>query len=200
MAEVPTSVRLKECDTGIDVTAKLVELDPALAKAHIDSRWWKDPRLTQADSQDEEVRHWVWAKLVQKWRYKAYAECAAVQTVGGAIQAATIGLLNGRSLLAPGLGSVIVERLATAPWNRGWLVQRPQYRGAGVGLLFFLICHSYQLGFGGRLSLYSLPLPLTERFYVKRGFVKTGDEKDGMIHFELPEQSALAWLEREGVL
>jgi len=39
--------------------------------------------------------------------------------------------------------------IATAPWNRDWLVKR-------------------------------------------------GDEKDGMIHFELPEQSALAWLELSG--
>jgi hypothetical protein len=200
MVDIPSSFSLKECDTGKVVTAEAVHLDPALAKSGIDSRWWKDPRLTLADPNHEEDRHWVWAKLVQKWRYKPYAECLAVQTSGRQVQGAVIALLNGNSLLEPGNGAVIVERLATAPWNRPNLVRNPQFRGVGLGLLFFLVCQSYQLGLAGRLSLFSLPVPATERFYLKRGFIRTGQEKDGMIHFELSAQRALEWLEKEGML
>lgn len=199
MFAIPHSIILSDCQTGAEVDGEIVLLDPALAKKSIDFAWWSDSSLANANLAGEEDRHWNWAAVVQKWRYKTYAECLALRTPDKAVQAAVIGLANGSSLLEKGQGCVIVERLATAPWNRESLVDEPRFRGSGTGLLLHLVCLSYQLGLGGRLSLFSFPTRDAIKFYENRGFVKTGETQDDMIHYELAEGKALRWLEQKGL-
>jgi hypothetical protein len=108
--------------------------------------------------------------------------------------------IDARSRLESGLGAVYADRLAVAPRNRPWLVSAPIYRGVGTVLLLAAIRHSYLLGLGGRVSLTSLPSERTREFYACRGFQVILEHADGMIDFELPTATAVAWLEEEGYL
>lgn len=66
--------------------------------------------------------------------------------------------------------------------------------------MLYAICHAYQLGFGGRVTLLSLPTPATVEFYERLGFQATGEEEDGMMLYELTPEQASALLRRRGVL
>ncbi len=126
-------------------------------------------------------------------------------TADGEVQAAAIYRIDTASVLdcgpdgepAPG---VYVEYIATAPRNRGRLVQTPVYRGGGMALLTRAIAHSYQLGFGGRVNLASLPHPDTETFYANAGFERTAVEKSSMVVYELRPERAKLLLNKAGIL
>ena len=67
-------------------------------------------------------------------------------------------------------------------------------------LLLAAVRHSYLLGLGGRVWLSSLPSERTRGFYARRGFQVTCEHEGGMIDFELPNNTAVAWLEEERYL
>jgi hypothetical protein len=94
-----------------------------------------------------------------------------------------------------------LEYLATAPWNRERLTGEPRYRGVGLTLLKFVVRDSAKLGLKGRVGLASLNDPDTVDWYLKRGFIDTGqvvEEQDAQLPIlELPVEGARRLLEDE---
>jgi hypothetical protein len=129
-------------------------------------------------------------------RNNKWYETTAIQTAGGVIQGAIQYRIDGRSFVSAE-GVVSVEGLATAPWNRPWLVSRPQFRGVGEGLLIRAALHSYLLGFDGRVNLIAFDDARTLEFYQGRGFSLIGHEQ-GFPLLEIMPDAATAWLQEEG--
>jgi GNAT superfamily N-acetyltransferase len=200
MLDLPATITLTQCATGSTMQAAIVPLTGDLAQRRIGARWWAGLGASAAQRGAEPDHHWDWTKLVGYYRNDPFVECLAVQTPDEDIQGAMIYHVNGRSVLEPGAGSVIGDRLATAPRNRSWLVAAPAYQGAGTGLLLRSVAHSYKLGLKGRMNLFALPIPRTTEFYEGLDFVPTDVEQDDTILYELPADRAIAWLRRTGIL
>lgn len=200
MNELPTTITLLDQRSGERCDADIIVLTRDLAAKGIDGQWWRLEGPLQARRQDEGDHHWVWRKLVGEHRNQLAWHFIACQTPGGAIQGAAGYRIDYRSFLVPGTGSVYVDRLAVAPRNRAWLVKEPLYRGIGVELLLRVVCHSYILGLGGRVSLVSLPSERTRQFYDRRGFTRVSEDADGMIEYELEADKAQRWLQQAGFL
>lgn len=64
---------------------------------------------------------------------------------------------NRWSLFTQGKRIVYVEAIVSAPWNRYWIERPPELKGVGRSLLEFAKQRSFELGYGGRVGLYSLP-------------------------------------------
>jgi hypothetical protein len=208
MLEYPTSYptykfpiegfRLKSCETGGYVDADFVQLTKAAAlwKIHIPWTFYRGP--FHAPCAKPEDSHWRWPNLVRRFRKNPEAKCAAIRTPDGVYQGAIIYRRDGVSLLEPNTKAVLGERLATAPQNRRGYARNPIYRGAGEGLTLLTVIESYELGFGGRVSLFSLPSSLD--FYKKLNFIPTGVREDDMIHVELVPEAATDLLKDKGLL
>lgn len=90
---------------------------------------------------------------------------------------------------------VYIDILATAPWNRGRLVDVPSYRGVGVVMVTEAILLSQEESFEGRIGLHSLPQ--ADGFYSRTcSMIDLGpcDMKGGMHYFEIDPRGASAWL------
>ena len=193
-----TSVSLKSSETGGYVEADIVQLTKFRAWWNIDRVWWKFRGPFKSPCEKPADSHWKWVTYVRRLRKNPEAKCAAVRTSDGAYQAAIIYRFDGVSLLNPGAPAVYAEYLATAPRNRRDYALNPLYHGAGSGLLCLAILESYQLGFGGRVSLFSLPTAFD--FYKKLRFRSTGHREGDMIHFELVPETATALLQNIGLI
>jgi hypothetical protein len=161
---LPRAVTLTRCDDDAPTQASLVELTPTLAKRRINGAWWTGLGVSRSRRVEEGDHHWDWAGAIGRFRNDRYVRSVAVQTEDEAVQGAMLYRFDARSVLVPDAGAVFVYRLAAAPRNRGWLVQRPAYRGAGTCLLRWAAHHGRLVGFDGRLVLASLPDPRTIRF------------------------------------
>jgi hypothetical protein len=200
MDQLPDSVSLFGYGSGEECVARLVRLTRDLAATKIDGRWWAIKVKAGVKRSDEDDHHWPWRKLVGKHRHNLNWEFACVRTDDGEVQGAIAYRIDFKSFLVPALTSVYVDRLATAPRNRPWLVESPLYGGVGEGLLLRAVCHSYLLGLGGRVNLVSVPRERTRRFYEKKGLIAVREDDDGSIEYELSEEAAQRWLQQEGYL
>jgi hypothetical protein len=193
----PSKVRLTRCLSGEQETARIDVLLREDAKKLINGAWWLGLDQTIRDPQKEPDRHWDWRHLVSMYQNKPFFRTVCVKTADGAVQAAMLFRVDARSALDADERALFVDRLATAPRNRDWLVRSPVYRGAGSGLLSYATAVSYSLGFGGRVNLFPIA---HEEFYLSRGFVQTHVEQDGDPLFELPAKAALSQLIERGLL
>ena len=66
-------------------------------------------------------------------------EVRCIRTNDRQIQAVTSLSIEYKSFLEPGEKAIYIDRLATAPWNRGWLVREPQYNRCGLGLIRYVV-------------------------------------------------------------
>jgi hypothetical protein len=196
MEELPSRIQLVDRRSGEQCEAELVELTRKLAASEIDGRWWKLSGKLLGRPADEGDHHWVWRKLVGEHRNDLAWHFLGCQTTDAEIQGAAGYRIDFCSVLAPGEGSVYVDRIAVAPRNRRWLVETPLYAGVGDGLMLRVVCHSYILGLGGRVSLVSLPSERPRRFYERRGFTRVSEDDDGMVEYELEEEAARRWLQQ----
>jgi hypothetical protein len=190
---------LKYRDTGGRVTADIVELTRDEAGIRIDRAWrsfqgpFRVPCPVQADA------GWPsWGSLVRKYRKNEWARCAAVRTPDGHYQGAIIYRLDGASFLDPTLGAVHGEFVATAPYNRRDYAERPLYHGVGEGLMYLAMLHSYDYGFWGRVTLFSVSQAID--FYRKMKFVETQARADRMIGYELTSDTAIDLLRDRGLI
>ena len=199
MLVLPDDVTLFSIQQNSDVRARLVRLTRNLAADRIDGEWWKIevPKRLRAQEVDH---HWLWRQIVGQNRNDRSWESLAVESEGGAIEGAIAYRIDALSRIESGAGAIYADRLAAAPRNRPWLVSAPSYQGVGTALLLATVRHSYLLGLGGRVALASVPSERTRGFYARRGFQVTFEQEDGMIDFELPAATAVAWLEEEGYL
>ena len=194
---LPDSIIVTSCRTDEQVRARIVHLHRGLARDRIDGVWWgKLNELTGPRDRDE---HWEWGSIADQCGVRG-GWCKGAETPDGHIQGAIAYTANGRSLLEPGEVSLYVAYVATAPWNRGWLVDRPMYRGTGGRLILHASLHSYVLGLKGRLRLSALPSQNTIDFYGSMGFTELDGNEDRTINMELSADKAMAWFEREGIL
>lgn len=190
MLELPLNITIHDCQRNQRVPATIVELTVGLAHEHIDGRWWigvdSQRRYAEMDGR------WSWSDLVAECRYNPLRECFAVQLSDGSMGAAARVALDACSVLQPGSGAVLLDRIATAPCNRDWLNPEPRSRGCGEGLVRLVVARSYELGLGGRTVLYCAG---SEGFYEDLGFVATSEASDDMILYELPEERAQVLVE-----
>ena len=198
MLDLPRKAVLLHCRTGSEVEAEFVRLWWRTAETSVDGMWWSELRRMLGDRREREVdESWEWAVVAD--RYAANGGwCFGVQTADGRLQ----GVMAYSALPGTGEapGSVNIGWIATAPWNREWLFDPPEYRGTGTKLLLYAAAHSYLLGLGGRLSLDALPTDRAIRFYEARGFVVEGPGQDGTIAMVLSGRRAWEWLVREGMV
>jgi GNAT superfamily N-acetyltransferase len=166
----------------------------------IDEKWWNLTNVSSEDIDNEADSHWKWDWIAGEYSSGSVKECVAILSKDNYIEGALAYQFSAKSALEPSEGTVYVGWLATAPRNRGWLVDAPIYRGIGTGLLYWAVRESYNAGLGGRISLESLPTPSTISFYEHKGFVRTdlSQPADNLVEYELPVSAAQAWLQEEG--
>lgn len=176
---------------------RVSELTPVVAGERIDNAWWLD--FSSGDSL------WTWQRIVanavritgKSARFPS--EAVSLLDDARTVHAAMVYNESALSILDPGSGAVIIEYLATAPWNRASLTVHPIYSGCGTALVLFAVAASYFLGFGGRLTC--CPLPNSEVFFTKLGFVRTDrTNSDDFAIYEIPSANAIDWLTNEGII
>ncbi len=199
MLELPETISILDVERGVRVGARLVRLDRKLAAQQIDGTWWEID-VSKRKRSEEGDHHWIWRKLVGELRLDLAWDALAIQSASGNVEGAMTYRIDAKSQLDPGKGVVYVDRLATAPRSRPWLVDPPKYKGIGSVLLLCAVRESYALGLEGRVWLTSLPSERTRQFYRKRGFQEIFQDEDGMIDFELPTKRAEEWLQQAGYL
>lgn len=197
MLVLPDDIKIFNVQRQCLVRAKLVVLTRELASTEIDGTWWKVP-VSRNRRESEDDHHWVWRKLLGLHRNDLAWEAVAVQSASGAVEGAMLYRIDAKSQISRGEGAVFIDRLATAPRNRPWLVASPKYQGIGTVLLLAAVRHSYSLGLKGRVWLTSLPSEKTRKFYRNRGFRVIFEDEDDMIDYELPSAEARQWLKSEG--
>lgn len=192
------SATLLHCPSGQRVRASFVGIRRQAAQDEIDATWWSEiaPKLGKREAPEDD-EHWSWAAIADQFGARG-GWCVGLRTDDGRMQGA-VAYAATRATQSEE-GSVHIGWIATAPWNRTWLFDPPEYRGTGRALLLYAAAHSYLLGLRGRLALNALPRERTRRFYEERGFRVAGQNEDGTIAMVLAAQDATAWLEREGVL
>jgi hypothetical protein len=191
-------ITLKYRGTGGYVEAKIVQLTRWRAFWHVDRVWWKFPGPFRTNCPLPADAHWRWGTYVRRLRKNPHAKCAAACTPDDVYQGAIIYRRDGVLLLEPGTPAVYAEYLATAPHNRADYAAKPLYSGVGQGLMYLAMLESHLWGFGGRVSLYSLPSALS--FYKNIEFVPTGERQGCMIHCELPPESASELMRDRGLI
>lgn len=199
MLVLPEAIAIFNVAREVRVRAQLVRLDRTLAAQQIDGTWWKIEVSSRLRSKEADT-HWTWRKLIGEIRSDSNWDAFAIKSASGNVEGAMTYRIDAKSQLELGVGVVYVDRLATAPRNRPWLVDPPKYKGIGSVLLLAAVRESYALGFGGRVWLTSLPSEQTRQFYRNRGFREIFKDEDGMIDFELPIKRAEEWLQQAGYL
>jgi hypothetical protein len=198
MLILPESAHLHDLRTNRSCPAEIVRLTKDLAK-QIDNQWWQIGGSRTQRSREGD-HSWRWPDILGVSRMDAWSECLGVVTPDGVVQGAINYHLNGKSLLEPDLGAIFVHHIATAPRNRPWLVESPQFGGVGAALLAVAVRHGYALGLGGRTVVPSLPTEHTRHFYEKCGFRPIAEDEDGIIDYELAPEVAEEWLREKGYL
>ena len=198
MLILPETVLIEDRRAGQGCEAEIVRLTKELAK-QIDSQWWQIGG-SKSKRQQEGDHGWSWADICGSCRQDKWCECLGLVTADGIVQGAINYHLDGHSLLIPDDGAVFVHHIATAPRNRPWLVDEPQYKGVGSALLATAVRHSYLLALGGRVVIPSLPTEQTQQYYENRGFQQVDTDEDGIIDYELTPEAAQRWLREEGYL
>ncbi len=179
--------------------------------SHIEGRWRPMFELRRAQAKasgysmsdiNAEDGHWNWgskalAAITDPFLYDIFAlEC------GGNTQALLLACKGSTDCFSrhsehPKADIIYVEFLATAPWNRPRLVDKPIYKGAGRVLIGTAVSLSLEEELGGRIGLHSLPG--AEDFYRDAiGMTDFGVDKEGphegLRYFELPESRVADFL------
>ncbi len=199
MALLPGKVSLLDVSSGRDLSAKIVELTPGLARARIDRVWWNDLDATSTKNCPED-RDWKWADIAAQAQGCRDFICVGVSVADtDEICGAMLYQVGAASFFNPANLAIEVLLLATKPTSRGLLLANLGYRGVGSALLLQAVAHSYGLGLKGRTVLRSIPAEATIQFYKKRGFDSHSTEPDGKIKMELKPEHAQSWLRNKGL-
>jgi hypothetical protein len=142
--------------------------------------------------------HWKWPEKAAATEVRADFESFAVEA-WGVTQGLMLVSLNARARAAGQQNAhlVYVELVATAPWNREGLTERPKYKGIGRLLLAAAVSLSVNQEFGGRVGLHALPQ--SESWYGQIcGMTDLGLDAthQGLRYFEMTEAQAKAFVGR----
>jgi len=138
--------------------------------------------------------HWKWVEKAIHARKTMAQETFAVEC-DGHTQGLMLVDMNKYARLPPHKGReiVLVDLLATAPWNRHKTVEKPKYKGVGQILIGTAIGLSLDSGFEGRIGLDSLPQ--SESWYRDHGFTDVEfDYAKKMRYFEMTAAQAAAFI------
>jgi hypothetical protein len=160
------------------VQALLVDLN----QTHLDTfdTLWR-PLLQRFETED---KFWDWVVKQRISLSFENVESYAIEYDGVAQGLIALETQWHRSWIDSQQRLVYVEAIASAPWNRVRIQQRPTLKGVGSVLLAFARRRSLQLGYGGRLGLHALPG--AQGFYDAKNMMDFGPdlEKDGLVYFE----------------
>jgi len=137
-----------------------------------------------------EDSHWDWEKKLKSIRgelaYNSFVIEADKRTQGMMI----INNAAHYSWIEIGKPLIYIEFLATAPWNRKLLVEKPVLGGVGKLLFVKAIIESLQSDFEGRVGLHSLPGAVS--WYTYLGMRDFGEDrkKQSLHYFELDKITA----------
>jgi len=148
MLKLPEVCTIFDCMKNRITEAALVRLDRKLAKTKIDGCWW-NISASKKIRESEGDHHWEWRRELGKYKNNLAWEALAVCSDSGEVEGAILYRIDAKSQIDDGKGAIYVDRIATAPRNRPWLVS-PEYRGIGSILLLAAVRQSYYLGLGGR--------------------------------------------------
>ncbi|MBL8820568.1 MAG: hypothetical protein JNL58_31385 [Planctomyces sp.] len=200
--EVPKTVWLFDCQAGINVEAAVVALSRESVKylCHdwVEPNWWTETPLPDEAKQEPDY-DWDWVALLSRDQRKPGRFAVGLQTPDGRLQGALVYRVGVNSALEPAKKAIFVDRIASAPANREYLVQAPRFRGVGNALLRYAVAESWFYTFGGRVNLF--PVANVD-FYLKRNFKPTNvlDPKTGDVLYELSDADAESRLRECGVL
>lgn len=191
-------VSLIRCATGGQFTAAIVELNREVAQQRIDAVWWNelDSKILVRSPDEESDRDWDWRALMSQILNKRRGSGWAVQSDDGTIHAAMRLFIGETSAFDATKQTVYIDRLATSPNNRNWLVSEPYCRGAGTALVVFAVAYSLELGLEGRVNLAAAD---AEPFYEGIGFAPTTQVREGATIWELSSNRAREFLAGMGV-
>lgn len=182
---LPTKAQLRLRATSESITASIEPLTPKIAVNNFG--WWTDAKMDDS--------HWPWVLFATACESDARSFGRAIVCDEGVVQGAVYAYLDSKTR------SVQVSRLATAPWNRKELFDSPKYSGVGTALLTSCMCFSHSIGYDGKLTLSSLDLPHTLKFYAAFGFKETGSvDGQGLKIFEMDTKTAQALLKGKGII
>jgi hypothetical protein len=169
--------KLKFAPTNVYVEAKVVPLPATVIDTMLQGWWSSDALLPRFDPTPID-RHWRWKdERIERKGIELDAEMIGVVTGDGLIQGAMqLSKQPYPSGIVSGAGSLLVELLFTAPWNRPQLRRDglEYYKGVGLVLLAWAAITSRERGYGGRLRLDGSPDFL--EWYERRGFLKLDEE------------------------
>ncbi len=140
--------------------------------------------------------HWEWGRKAHLIEGRLDWQSFAVEADG-----ATQGLMFvktqgfAREPSQKGKPLVLIELLATAPWNRPTLAATPRFKGIGRLLLAAAISLSMHEEFGGRIGLHALP-QADEWYRVNCGMTDLGMDDNHMRYFEMTDTQARAFLDK----
>ena len=145
--------------------------------------------LLQANLQDA---HWDWTRKAALWgnllAYEAFTVEAEVLTQGLMfVNKTRLSRVAGQQ----GAPLIYVELLATAPWNRHGITEKPKYKGVGQILTQAAISLSIEEEFKGRVGLHSLPQ--SESWYREvLGMIDLGPDPhyQNLKYFEMTAEQA----------
>jgi hypothetical protein len=115
-------------------------------------------RLQEAKRPWPEHWHWDWSEKADLLDLLAY-HCFGILQKGRMQGLMMVSTIAGKARLPGQEGKAVlyIEYLESAPWNNRELAGTPEFLGVGVRLLEMAVEFSAEEGFGGRVSLHSLP-------------------------------------------
>jgi hypothetical protein len=198
----PKSVWLFDCQTRSSIEATVLKLSREtvkyLCRNWVEPNWWSEVPLPD-EARDEPDYDWNWVALLSRDQHKPRRFAVGLQTADGRLQGALVYRVAVNSALEPAKKAIFVDRIASAPANREYLVETPRFRGVGEALLRYAVAESWFYTFGGCVNLF--PVANID-FYLKRNFKPTtvSDPETGDVLYELSSADAETWLRECGVL
>ena len=169
-----------------------------VAKHQIDIAWWEATRSLpkhQLSEEHDRREQWNWVQNLGQLRkevgHRGYGWALSYQPK---VQGAILYAIGQESELDPNEPTLMIYRVATAPWNRRSLFNPRQFSGVGTGLVRLAIWHSYRYGFGGRITVEAYDDPSILDWYIFLGFVEVTVDHDGIHTLELTLECATAQL------
>jgi hypothetical protein len=164
------------------MTAEVVGMERQDVKDGIDNAWWNEVRDIPIDQlRTEHDKGWRWHKDIGTLRAEAgNLGYGWVIRTDDRIQGAILYRIGAVSELDPSQATLMVYRLATAPWNRAWLRSPREYAKVGTGLLRLAAYHSLRYGLRGRVTAEVYPDDPLLEWYAQRGFQLATRSEDGI--------------------
>ena len=194
------------------VTAELHDDVSAEQLAEAESQWkpFREQSLDRLFSRGKPPKrihalfqhfHWDWHKKAQMvlCTERPGVRCLGITLAGQWQGLAMLDLAGHTAELGEDKGQplIYVEFLESAPWNLKAICDEPRYGLTGRRLMEAVVRQSVEMGFGGRVGLFSLPQ--AELFYERCGMTHVaGETQLGMKWYEMTERGAIHLLEDSG--